>query len=101
MNRLLFLVLLAVAPGGFAQQNPRPGILELTDGSTLHGALGSVDGHRQLSWSHPGAKSALQFSLSNMASVRFEEAVPPKHDFTPTARFQFKNGDEVVGNVRA
>jgi hypothetical protein len=101
MNRLLLLILLAVFPA-FAQDDARrSGILQLTDGSTLHGTLDSIEGHRQLSWTHPAAKAALQFSLSNMASVRFEEALRAKHDFTPTARFQFKNGDELVGNVRA
>jgi hypothetical protein len=102
MNRLLLLILLAAFLPAFAQDNaPRPGILQLTDGSALHGTLGTIEGNRQLSWTHPAAKSPLQFSLSNMASVRFEEAVRAKHDFTPSARFQFKNGDELVGNVRA
>ena len=102
MNRLLILILLAAFFPAFAQDDARrSGILQLSDGSTLHGTLGSIDGHRELSWTHPAAKSALQFSLSNMASVRFEEAVRAKHDFTPSARFQFKNGDELVGNVRA
>ena len=100
MNRLLLFIFLAAAPI-LAQETSRPGILQLTDGSILHGSLGGIEGARQLSWAHPAAKSPLQFSLSNMTSVRFEEAVRARHDFTPTARFQFKNGDELVGNVRA
>ena len=79
----------------------RPGILQLTDGSTLHGELRAVESTNRLTWTHPAAKAALEFSLSNMASVRFEEAEAIKTELTPSARFQFKNGDELVGNVRS
>lgn len=85
----------------FAQEAVRPGILQLTDGSSLHGALNSIDGTNRLVWAHPAAKQPLEFSLGNMSFLRFEEAKPMARDFTPTARLQFKNGDELVGNVRS
>lgn len=98
----LILSLFAIVVVGRAQETDgRPGILQLTDGSNLHGRLGSISSTNHLFWSHPAAREPLQFSLSNMASIRFEEASARKHAFSPTARFQFKNGDELVGNVRA
>jgi hypothetical protein len=101
MIRLL-VILFLISPFGLRAQDAeqRPGILQLTDGSNLHGTLGEIDATNRLVWKHPAAKEPLQFSLNNMASVRFEDAVPQKHAFTPSARFQFKNGDELVGNVR-
>ena len=98
---LRMLLLCALALAAAAQGQPRPGILQFSDGSMLHGSLNSISGTNSLVWSHPAAKDSLQFSLSNMTSVRFEEAKPAARNFTPTARFQFKNGDEIAGNVRA
>ena len=101
-HALTFSLLFGLAAGSIgAQEKERSGILQLTDGSILHGSLGGIEGTNKLVWEHPAAKEPLQFSLSNMASLRFEQAEAKKHDFTPTARFQFKNGDELVGNVRA
>ncbi len=77
------------------------GILQLTDSSLLHGALNSISSSNGLVWQHPAAKEPLQFSLSNLHLVRFESAEPPTRDFTPTCRFEFKNGDELMGNIVA
>jgi hypothetical protein len=79
----------------------RLGILQLTDSSMLHGSLGSIADATGLVWRHPAAKQPLQFSLTNLHLVRFENAEPPTRDFTPTCRFQFKNGDELMGNIRS
>jgi hypothetical protein len=78
----------------------RPGILQLTDSSLLHGSLSSIDAAKGFVWQYPYAKQPLQFSLTNLQLVRFENAEPPARDFTPTCRFQFKNGDELMGNIR-
>ncbi|HEX7862401.1 MAG TPA: hypothetical protein VF773_18835 [Verrucomicrobiae bacterium] len=94
---LISLALIANAQ----EQSARPGILQLTDGSTLHGGLRGIDSTNRLTWGHPAAKSSLDFSIGNMASVRFEDVESIKREFTPSARFQFKNGDELVGNVRS
>jgi len=102
MKRLVLIVVLFAGLELRGQEpDQRPGILQFTDGSNLHGTLSEIDATNRLTWKHTAAKEPLQFSLNNMASVRFEDAVPKKHSFTPSARFQFKNGDEVVGNVRA
>src|SRR5690349_6863892 len=87
-----------------AQNTPpstnRAGILQLNDSSMLHGSLDSINATNGLGWRHPAAKQSLQFSLTNVHLVRFENAEPPNHNFTPTCRFQFKNGDELMGNIR-
>ena len=85
-----------------AQETPaRGGILQLTDGSSLHGALNAIDDTNGLVWAHPAAKQPLGFSLSNISLVRFESAQQPPQSFTPTCRFQFKNGDELMGNIQS
>ena len=102
MKRWVGILIMLCCLASRAQETAqRPGILHLTDGSLLHGRLSEIEGPGRLVWNHPAAKEPLQFSLTNMASVRFEEAIAQKHDFTPTARFQFKNGDELVGNIHA
>jgi hypothetical protein len=80
--------------------NARAGILQLTDSSTLHGSLASISETNGLVWRHPAAKEPLQFFATNIHLVRFENAEAPTHGFTPTCRFQFKNGDELMGNIR-
>jgi len=79
----------------------RPGILQLTDSSTLHGSLSSISASNGLVWLHPAAKQPLPFSVSNLHLVRFESAEPPARNFTPACRFEFKNGDELMGNIRS
>ena len=79
---------------------PRPAILHLIDGSSLHGTLDGISHTNGLVWQHPAARQPLQFTLTNIQQVRFEKAEPPARDFTPTCRFQFKNGDELMGNIR-
>src|SRR5687767_432516 len=85
----------------FAADSPRAGILHLTDSSLLHGALSAISETNGLVWRHPAAKQPLQFSLTNLHLVRFESAEAPARDFTPTCRFEFKNGDELMGNIRS
>jgi hypothetical protein len=80
---------------------PRAGILQLTDSSLLHGSLAAISSSNGLVWIHPAAKQPLQFSLTNLHLVRFESAEAPTRDFTPTCRFEFKNGDELMGNIRS
>ena len=100
-----FSVLLLVSGlSAFAQgsdTNSRSGILQFADGSLLHGTLNSVNGTNELAWTHPAAKDPLRFTLTNISLVRFENAEAPKREFSPTARFQFKNGDELMGNIRS
>ncbi len=94
--------LLLMATVASAQESAaRPGILQLTDSSPLHGSLSSISASNGLVWLHPAAKQPLQFSVSNLHLVRFESAEPPARNFTPTCRCEFKNGDELMGNIRS
>jgi hypothetical protein len=85
----------------FSAETNRAGILQFLDGSSLHGNLSGIGSHQGLRWFHPAAKDPLQFSFANLSLVRFEKADPAPHSFTASSRFQFRNGDELVGNVLA
>lgn len=104
--RLMLSILLQVAlclacfPAEPAAENTgRGGILQLIDGSSLHGSLESIHETNGLVWNYAAAKAPLAFSLSNIALVRFEAAEAAPHSFTAACRFHFKNGDELIGNI--
>jgi len=78
---------------------PRSGILQLLDGSMLHGALGGIAKESGLTWLHEAAAGPLRFSEANLSLVRFERAQPAPSNLTPSCRFHFKNGDELIGNL--
>jgi hypothetical protein len=102
MKFLCSFMLPVLIAGISAQESTRRGgILHLTDGSNLHGFLEGIEGTNKLVWEHPAAKVPLQFTLANMGTLRFEEAQATPRDFTPSARLQFKNGDELVGNLHS
>jgi hypothetical protein len=100
MRRLLslFFALVAAARLGAADSaDARGGVLQLIDGSMLHGSLDGIE--TNLSWSHPGARGLLAFRLTNLALIRFDHAEAPARSFKAAARFQFRNGDELIGNI--
>lgn len=74
--------------------------LELLDGSTLHGQLGSIEAGKGLSWIYPDAKQPIGLTPENLAAIRFpvgaNTAVP---DSESTCQFRFVNGDEFFGNL--
>lgn len=91
--------LVGVAAPRAQEVTNRPALLQLTDGSTLHGSLSSILKEEGLAWKHPAARAPLQLLLTNVAAVRFERAQALNRDFKPSCRFYFKNGDEVAGNL--
>lgn len=97
---LLFGLALLPLPGG-AQEEPRPrrGLLQMLDGSNLHGGLREINSTNGLTWDHPAAEEPLRLTLTNVSTVRFESAKPPLHGFKASSRFHFKNGDELLGNI--
>jgi hypothetical protein len=97
---LASIILLFAAPIAFAADgSPRGGLLQLSDGSSLHGNLNSIEQTNGLSWKHPSAKQPLELLLTNVSLIRFDKAQPNEHSFKPACRFHFKNGDEVIGNI--
>ena len=93
------LCALLAAPLLHAAGTNRPALLQLNDGSSLHGALESIAPAAGLKWSYPAATRPLQFLLTNLASVRFEQAEAGQQPFQSSSRFYFKNGDEIIGNL--
>jgi len=77
-------------------------LLELLDGSTLHGRLGSIDSGKGLSWIHPDAKQPIEFKPDNLSGIRFpsgEKTIAAPS--ASTCQFRFVNGDEFFGNLLA
>ncbi|HTG45100.1 MAG TPA: hypothetical protein VK633_11275 [Verrucomicrobiae bacterium] len=101
---ILFLVTFVLSNGA-AEAPYRPAILQLLDGSSLHGTLRQIgetnglNGHNSLTWKHDAAPDPLQLGLTNLSLVRFEQAIPAAHGFKAACRFHFKNGDELIGNI--
>ena len=99
--KLIYLILSALLlafPTPGASTN-RPALLQLLDGSTLHGSLDSITSRNGLQWEYPAAAQPLQLRLTNIASVRFEQAEGGQHPADLASRFYFKNGDEIIGNL--
>ena len=97
---ILAAALLATPALPAAESTNRAALLQFQDGSSLHGTLESILAEEGLKWQHPAALQPLQFRLTNLASVRFEQ-VAPAVPFEGSSRFQFRNGDEFVGNLQA
>lgn len=95
---MMALAFLVAVPLCGQESTNRAGLLQLQDGSSLHGALDSILAETGLTWEHPAARQPLQLRLTNIASVRFEQTAPAE-PFESTSRFYFRNGDEIVGNL--
>jgi hypothetical protein len=89
----------AAAPATASEAKKSEAVLQFLDGSTLHGSLIGIQAGRTLSWQHPAALGPLNFTATNLASIRFENATFAAPEFRPTCRFFFRNGDEVMGNL--
>lgn len=85
----------ASAPAGFDD------LLQLFDGSSLHGRLRSMDQTSGVRWEHPDALEPIDFLPANIAWIRFDESQPVVLRQRPSCRFRFANGDEVLGNLLA
>lgn len=76
-------------------------VLQFLDGALLHGRLQSMDTNRGIQWEHPAAKNIINFRPSGIASIKFENAQRVSSQAKPTCWFQFRNGDEVFGNIKS
>lgn len=104
--KTIFAILCALALAGSpraadATNEVREGLLQLADGSSLHGGLESIGRESGLKWEHPAAAEPLQFRLANIEGIRFEHANAPEEAFEPSSRFYFKNGDEIIGKLQS
>ncbi|MCD6050716.1 MAG: thiol-disulfide isomerase-like thioredoxin [Verrucomicrobia bacterium] len=92
---LAALLLLAVSPR-VAQADD---VLQLLDGSVLHGALNGLEPGKTVNWKHPAALAPLQLKPDNLRQIRFGKAEKPPLAPNTTCRLTFDNGDEVFGNL--
>src|SRR5687767_3060809 len=90
----------AVTPtNSTASASLRPGVLQLFDGSLLHGDLLVMSPTNGVSWNFPAAAKALRFGPTNIASVRFDKTSGAVGSARPGSRFRFKNGDDIYGDL--
>jgi hypothetical protein len=74
-------------------------VLQLLDGSSLHGALDGLEPGKAVNWKHPAAKTPLQLKPDNLRQIRFGKAEKPPSAANTTCRLMFDNGDEVFGHL--
>jgi hypothetical protein len=99
LTSIALLVVAFITVRAADEPRPRSGILQLFDGSNLHGKLREITTTEGLVWEHSAAKEPLKLLLTNVSLVRFDRAQQPEHSFKASSRFQFKNGDELIGNI--
>ncbi len=80
---------------------PPSDVLNFLDGSVLHGSLKSIDESRGVTWEHDAARKPFQLKPANLDSIQFKDAQPVATDFKSSARFYFRNGDEISGSLTA
>jgi len=92
----------------FAQEsipdNPGEAItemIELMDGSTLHGFTRGLSGDQGLTWQHPLASNEVTFDLTNLSRLRLNTMGLVRQERQPDCRFEFSNGDLIYGNLLA
>ncbi|MEW6302555.1 MAG: hypothetical protein AB1705_03735 [Verrucomicrobiota bacterium] len=87
----------------FAEAAPAPGtsgdVIQLFDGSRLHGQLNGVNAQGGVLWRHPEAKKDIEFGPTNLYLIQFQRAQTPLVAKTPGCRFRFANNDEVWGDL--
>ncbi len=76
-------------------------VLQLFDGSTLHGKVAHIEAGKSVQWAHPAASAPIDLSVSNIAQIRFEQPASASQTERPSCRFRFLNGDEITGNLKS
>jgi len=74
-------------------------IMELLDGSNLHGNIQGLSADQGLEWKHPQAANAVRFQLTHLARLRMSPGTRLEHELMPECRFEFNNGDLIYGNL--
>jgi hypothetical protein len=93
----ILIALLAFASSVFADS--APGLIQLFDGTSLHGTLKSISTQKGIAWDFPAARGPLVLKPDNISGIRFESAESTNRPNKPTCRFRFHNGDEVLGDL--
>lgn len=74
-------------------------ILELTDGSDLHGELRGLSGSDGLEWKHPLSSNSVRFQLDHLSKLRLNPSTSVSSLMQPECRIEFTNGDLIYGNL--
>ncbi|MBI5800312.1 MAG: hypothetical protein HZA92_06230 [Verrucomicrobia bacterium] len=76
-------------------------VLQLLDGSSLHGVLEAIGEAKGIRWKHPASAAPIEFLPRNAHQIRFAQVAPPlaQSSAHQTCRFRFLNGDELTGNL--
>jgi hypothetical protein len=94
----VFIALLALFSSS-ANAAPAPGLLQLFDGTSLHGTLENISTKDGVAWAFPAAQGPLVLRPDNISGIRFDSVVSTNRPNKPTCRFRFHNGDEVLGDL--
>jgi hypothetical protein len=98
--RTFALTLLLALCESIAHGAPASGLLQLFDGTSLHGALDGISTQNGVAWSFPAARGPLALRPDNISTIRFDTVVAATNRATrPTCRFRFHNGDEILGDL--
>ncbi len=82
----------------FAAPDPT-GLLQLFDGTSLHGNLESISTDNGIAWAFPATDKPIVFKPDNISQIRFENTLIGNGVGKPTCRFRFHNGDEILGDL--
>ena len=98
-ERALFILGVLMALILPTRADSSPGLLQMFDGTSLHGTLESISTQQGVAWAFPAAQGPLVLKPDNISGIRFESAVTTNRSNKPTCRFRFHNGDEVLGDL--
>jgi hypothetical protein len=94
------LALVVASPLIRAQDINTPNhIIELVDGSNLHGDIQGLSALAGLQWKHPLAAKPVSFQLTNLSRLRLNTGTPVVNEIQPECRFEFTNGDLIYGKL--
>jgi len=99
MNGRILIAILTLLVGlkSFAA-NP-PGVIQLFDGTALHGNLESISTNAGVAWGFPAADKPIVLRPDNISQIRFDNASLTNRATQPSCRFRFHNGDEILGDL--
>ena len=75
------------------------GLLQLFDGTSVHGKLEAISTDQGVAWNFPAARNPLVLRPDNISGIRFDNVQLTNRDEKPTCRFRFHNGDEILGDL--
>ncbi len=84
-----------------AVEQPRQGEIQLVDGSVLRGGLSAASIKDGLAWTHSASSEPLRFKPEAVGLLRFSQASRQPTNFNPGTRIRFRNGDEILGNLKS